>query len=91
MTSIRIQANSTDPEIAAAAWGAYRCIFQPIERDFEEAQRLELARECDAELAALALAAMEEVLGWRIDQDQVYDPATVISFMADTYCRVFLR
>lgn len=91
VTFIRIQANSADPEIATAAWEAYRCIFQPIERDFEGAQRTGVVRECDAELAAVALAAMEEVLGWRIDQDEIYDPAAVISFMADTYCRVFLQ
>ncbi|MBN1319293.1 MAG: TetR/AcrR family transcriptional regulator [Thermoleophilia bacterium] len=91
VTFIRIQANAKDPEIAAAAWGAYRCVFQPIQSDLGDAQRIGLARECDAELAALTLAAMEEVLGWRIDQDQVYNSAAVISFMADTYCRAFLQ
>ena len=91
VTFIRIQANANDPEIAAAAWEAYCCIFRPMQHDLEDAQRTGLARGCDAELAALALAAMEEVLGWRIDQDQTYDPAAVISFMADTYCRAFLQ
>jgi len=90
VTFIRIQANSRDPEIAAAAWEAYRCIFEPIKRELECAQRAGLARDCDTELAALALAGMKEVLGWRMHQDRTYDPAMVIAFMADMYCRGFL-
>lgn len=91
LTFIRVQANSTDPEIAAAAWEAYRRVLRPLIRDLQHAQREGPAREFDAELAALALAGMKEVLGWRIDQDRTYESATVLSFMADMYCRVFLR
>lgn len=91
VTFMRIQANSNDAGIAAAAWESYQHVIRPIERDLKEAQQTGLARECDTELAALAVGAMKEVLGWRIDQDQTYAPAAVISFMADTYCRAFLE
>jgi hypothetical protein len=90
VTFIRVQANSSDPEIAAAAWRAYRDMYEPVEKDFEEAKRQGLVRDLDSELAALALVGMQEVLAWRADQDATCDRATILAFMADVYCRAFL-
>jgi AcrR family transcriptional regulator len=91
VTFVRIQADSPDHEIATAAWEAYRCIFEPAKADLEEAMRVGMARELDPELAALSLVGMQEVLSWWMDQDDTCDQATVLAFMADAYCRAFLR
>jgi AcrR family transcriptional regulator len=90
VTFMRIQADSPDHEIAAAAWEAYRCILEPVKADLEEAMRVGTARELDPELAALALVGMQEVLSWWMDQDDTCDQAKVLAFMADAYCRAFL-
>jgi AcrR family transcriptional regulator len=91
VTFIRVMSNFPDAEIAAAAWETYATILEPYKRDFEEGMRQGLVREVDPELAALALAGMQEVLSWRADQDDKYDSATILAFMADVYSRAFLK
>jgi AcrR family transcriptional regulator len=91
VTFIRVVSNFSDPEIAKVAWETYGCIVEPYKKDFEEGIRRGLLREFDPELGALALVGMQEVLSWRIDQDNKYDSATMLAFMADVYCRAFLK
>jgi AcrR family transcriptional regulator len=91
VTFIRVMANSSNPEIAAAAWEAYACIAEPSRRDFEQGMTEGLVRELEPGLAALALLSMQEVLAWRMEQDDTYDRGTILAFTADVYCRAFLK
>ena len=91
VTFIRVMANSSDPEIAAAAWDAYTCIIELNTKDFEEGIRRGTMREIEPRLSAVALAGMQEVLAWRSERDDTYDQGTILALMADVYCRAFLK
>ncbi len=90
VTFVRIMSNQAASEVGACAWEVFRCLADVQKRDFEQAMRRGLVRRLDPELAATAVLGMEEILAWRVKQDNTYDPAAVVAFMADIYCRAFL-
>jgi AcrR family transcriptional regulator len=89
VTFARIMAGSGTPEIAEGARQVFRSLVDAGKRDIEQAMRAGLVRRLDPELAITAILGMGEVLVWRSRQDDAYDPATVLAFMADMFCRAF--
>jgi AcrR family transcriptional regulator len=90
VTFTRVMAGSEDPEIRTGAGEVLGCLAEAQKRDLEEAMRQGLVRQVDPELAITAVLGMEEVLVWRVKQDDAYDSATILAFMADMFCRAFL-
>ncbi|MBN1319296.1 MAG: TetR/AcrR family transcriptional regulator [Thermoleophilia bacterium] len=90
VTFIRVMAGSGDPRIAAAARETFGRLTEAPIRDHEKAMHKGLVRRVDAQLACTAVIGMEEVLVWRTKQDCTRDPAAVLAFMADMFCRGFL-
>ncbi len=90
VTFARIMAGSDSPEIAGGGRQVFRSLVDAGKRDIEQAMTAGLVRQLDSELAVTAILGMGEVLVWRAGQDDVYDPATILAFMADMFCRAFL-
>jgi AcrR family transcriptional regulator len=91
VTFTRIMAGSDSPEIAEGARQVFRSLVEAGKRDFEQAMSTGLIRQVDPELAITAILGMGEVLVWRVSQDDAYDSTTVLTFMADMFCRAFLE
>jgi len=90
VTFIRVMAGSGDRGIATAARETFGRLTEAPIRDYELAIQEGLVRRVDPQLACTAVIGMEEVLVWRTKQDGARDPAAVLAFMADMFCRAFL-
>ena len=90
VTFIRVMAGSGDPRIAVAARDTFGRLTAAPVGDYESAMHGGLVRRVDPELACTAVIGMGEVLVWRAKQDGAHDPAAVLAFMADMFCRGFL-
>jgi AcrR family transcriptional regulator len=91
VTFLRISTHDPDPEIVPAALEAHMRIAEPAKKELEEAIRQGIVRPVDPELLTLASVGMQEVLAWRMQQDDTYDADTVLTFLTEVFSRAFMR